>query len=149
MSADPLPIYHAGPSGLYQPTSEERNLAMLAHLSVLVNLFTVVFGPVAAGVIYLIYRDRSRYIAYHALQSLVFQLIVWVGGGALAVGTWVVTGILSIFVIGLCLVPFALAISLLPVIAPVYGLVAAYQTSQGQDFKYWLIGDWLRGTLLN
>jgi hypothetical protein len=149
MSADPLLYSQPGPTGLYQPTSDERNLAMLAHLSVVINLFTGVLGPVAAGLIYLIYRERSRYIAYHALQSLVLQLIVWVGGGALAVGTWVVTGILSIFVIGLCLVPFAIAITLLPVIAPVYGLVGAYQTSQGRDFKYWLIGDWLRGSLLN
>ncbi len=144
MNAQPVPLY---PPESAQPSPEERNMAMFAHLSVLANLVTGVLGPVAAGVIYLVYRDRSRYIAYHALQSLVLQLIVWVGGGALAVGAWIVTGILSIFVIGLCLVPFALAITLLPVVAPVYGAVAAYQTSQGKDFKYWLIGDWLRGTL--
>ena len=161
MSEEALPTFEApmpqleGPSStagipaavVWQPTSEERNLAMLAHLSVLVNLFTGVLGPFTAGLIYLLYRDRSRYIAYHAMQSLVLQLIVWVGGGALVAGAWIVTGILSIFVIGLCLVPFAILLSFLPVIAPVYGVVGAYQTSQGKDFKYWLIGDWVRGTL--
>jgi len=129
------------------PTSEEKNWAMLAHLSVLVNLVTGILGPVAAGIIYFAFRDRSRYIAYHALQSLILQLIVWVGGGALIAGTWAVTGILIAVVVGLCLVPFAILISCIPVIAPVYGIVAAVQTSQGADFKYWLIGDWVRGTL--
>ena len=32
-------------------------------------------------------------------------------------------------------------------IAPIYGIVGAVQTSQGQDFKYWIVGDWARGTL--
>jgi uncharacterized protein len=134
-------------NGSYLPTSDEKNWAMLAHLSVLVNLFTAVLGPVVAGIIYLVYRDRSRYIAYHALQSLILQLIVWVGGGALIGGAWVVTGILSAFIIGLCLIPFAILISLIPLIAPVYGIIGAVRTSQGSDFKYWLIGDWVRGTL--
>ena len=48
--------------------SEERTWAMLAHLSVIVNLFTGFFGPIAALVIYLLFRDRSRYVAYHSLQ---------------------------------------------------------------------------------
>jgi hypothetical protein len=30
----------------------------------------------------------------------------------------------------------------------VYGIVAAVEASQGKDFKYWLIGDWVRGTLV-
>ena len=147
MTAQPLPIIYLNPGSAYTPTTEEKNWAMLAHLSVLVNLFTAILGPVAAAIIYFAFRDRSRYISYHALQSLVLQLIVWVGGGVLVGGAWAVTGILSIFVIGLCLVPFAILISCLPIVAPIYGIVAAIQTSQGSDFKYWLIGDWVRGTL--
>nr|HID12339.1 DUF4870 domain-containing protein [Anaerolineae bacterium] len=57
--------------------SEERTWAMLAHLSVLLNLVTGLLGLVGALVIYL--------------------------GGI--------------------------------------------QCSQGQDFRYWLVGDWVRGTL--
>jgi uncharacterized Tic20 family protein len=149
MTTGTLPTLDKPIGSAYVPTSEEKNWAMLAHLSVLVNLFTAILGPVAAAIIYFAFRDRSRYISYHALQSLILQLIVWVGGGVIVGGTWAVTGILSIFVIGLCLVPFAILISCLPIIAPVYGIVAAIQTSQGSDFKYWLIGDWVRGTLLN
>jgi uncharacterized protein len=28
----------------------------------------------------------------------------------------------------------------------VYGVIGAIQTNQGQDFRYWLIGDWVRST---
>jgi hypothetical protein len=32
-------------------------------------------------------------------------------------------------------------------IAPVVGIIGAIRTSQGQDFKYWWVGDWVRGVL--
>jgi len=127
--------------------SDERTWAMLAHLSVLVNLFTAFLGPVVALIIYLVFRDRSRYVAYQSMQSLVFQLIWWVGGGIVAAILWTVGGVLSAICIGVLLFPLALAASLLPIGALVYGVIGAIQTSQGQDFKYWLIGDWVRGTL--
>jgi len=63
--------------------SEERTWAMLAHLSVLVNLFTGVLGPVVALVIYLVFLPRSKYVAYHAMQSFLFQLVVWCGIGVM------------------------------------------------------------------
>ena len=126
---------------------DERTWAMLSHLSVLLNLVTGFGGPIAALIIYLVYKDRSRYVAYHALQSLVFQLVWWVGGGALAGVSWAVSGVLSAVIIGLLCMPLACVISLLPLAALVYGVVGAVQTSQGQDFKYWLVGDWVRGTL--
>ncbi len=133
-------------STVYEPTSDEKTWATLAHLSVLVNLFTGVLGPAIALVIYLAHKDRSRYVAYQALQSLILQLIVWVGGGVLVALAWIVTGLLIAVVIGLCLIPFAILLSLAPVVAPVYGVVAAVKTSQGDDFRYWLIGDWVRST---
>jgi uncharacterized protein len=130
-------------------TSEERTWAMIAHLSVLVNLFTGILGPVVALVIYYSYKEQSRYVAYQALQSFLLQLIVWVGGGAIIGVVWAITGMLSFVLIGLCLIPFAIVLSLVPAVAPIYGIVAAVETSQGKDFRYWLIGDWVRGTLLN
>ncbi len=128
-------------------SSEERTWAMLAHLSVLINLVTGLLGPVVALVIYLSYKDRSRYVAYHALQSLVLQLVAWVGFGALTGIIWGIVGALSAILIGLCLIPFACAVTLVPLAVPVYGIVAAIETSQGRDFRYWLIGDWVRSTL--
>ena len=127
--------------------SEERTWAMLAHLSILLNLVTGLLGLVAALAIYLIYQNRSRYVAYHALQSLIFQLIAWLGGGALTGIVWMVTGTLSAILIGLLCIPFALVISAIPLASIVYGIVGGIQCSQGQDFRYWLVGDWVRGTL--
>lgn len=139
------------PQEAYVPSqvspSEERTWAMLAHLSTLLNLVTGLLGPVGALVVYLMYKDRSRYIAYHALQSMIFQLIAWVGGGTLAGIAWTLTGILSAIVIGLICIPIALIVSLIPLAAIIYGIVGGIQCSQGQDFRYWLVGDWVRGTL--
>jgi hypothetical protein len=120
---------------------------MLAHLSILLNLITGILGPVGALVIYLVYQDRSRYVAYHALQSLIFQLIVWVGGGGLVAIAWTVTGILSAVIVGILCIPLALLLSLIPIAGLVYGVVGGIQCSQGEDFRYWLVGDWVRGTL--
>src|SRR5262245_2287069 len=72
------------PAPLPLSPADERVWAMLAHLSTLLNLVTGFLGPVAALVIYLAYKDRSRYVAYQAFQSFVFQLIGWVASGALA-----------------------------------------------------------------
>jgi hypothetical protein len=130
---------------------DERTWAMLSHLSVLLNLVTGFGGPIAALVIYLVYKDRSRYVAYHALQAMVFQLIWWFGGGVLIGVMWAIVGALSAILIGLVLIPFALLFTfvfgLLPLGAIIYGVVGGIQVNQGQDFKYWLVGDWMRGTL--
>jgi hypothetical protein len=120
---------------------------MLAHLSVLANLVTGFLGPAIALIIYLVFRERSRYVAYQSMQAFVFQLLWWVGGGVLAGIAWAISGILSVVVIGLCLMPLALLISLIPLGALVYGVIGAIKTNQGQDFQYWLVGEWTRGTL--
>jgi uncharacterized Tic20 family protein len=149
LEAAPRPPVPPRPPIPPQPLSpsDERTWAMLAHLSVLANLVTGLLGPVIALVIYLAFKDRSRYVAYQSMQAFIFQLIWWLGGGALAALAWTISGLLAAILIGCCLMPFALLISLIPLGALVYGAVAAIQTSQGQDFKYWLIGDWVRGTL--
>ena len=126
---------------------DERTWGMLAHLSALFNLVTGFGGPIAALIIYLVYKERSRFVAYHAMQSMVFQLIWWVGAGLLAGISWAVSGALSAIFIGLLCMPFACLLSLLPVGGLIYSIVGAVQVSQGQDFKYWLAGDWVRGTL--
>jgi uncharacterized protein len=128
--------------------ADERTWAMLAHLSVLLNLVTGFFGPIAALVIYLVYRERSRYVAFHSMQSLIFQLVVWVGGGLLAGIAWTISGALTaVMGLGCLLMPLALLLSLLPLIAPIYGIIGAVQTNQGQDFRYWLVADWVRGMI--
>ena len=126
---------------------EERQWAMLAHLGVLANLFSGFLGPIVPLAIYMIYKERSRYVAYQSMQALIFQLIWWVGGGALTGIAWAITGALSAVIIGLLCIPFACVISAMPLVALIYGVYAGIQCNQGQDFKYWLIGDWFRNIL--
>ncbi len=136
---EPLPLSQA----------DERNWAMLAHLSVLINLVTGILGPVVALGIYVIYGKRSRFVAYHSLQAFVNQLIWWVGGGTIIGTAWAISGILSFAIVGLCLMPFACVLTLMPLISIYQGVMAGIKTSQGEDYKYWWVGDWLRGTLEN
>ncbi len=62
---------------------------------------------------------------------------------------WLVTGLLSALLIGLLCIPFALLLTIfvaaMPLAALIYGVIGAIETSQGKDFRYWLVGDWVRG----
>jgi len=74
-------------------TSEERTWAMLAHLSALLGYIVVLGQYIAPLVIYLVYRERSRFVAFHALQALYFQLallLLWV---VVFVATFVTCGL--------------------------------------------------------
>lgn len=134
------------PPGPLSP-SDERTWAMISHLSIVVNLFTAILGPLIPLGIYFIYKDRSRYVAFHSMQAFLFQLVWWVGGGLLAAAAWTISGILAAILIGCLLMPMALVISFIPIAGLVYGVIGAIQTGQGQDFEYWLIGDWTRNML--
>lgn len=127
--------------------ADERTWAMLAHLSVLLNPISGLLGIVASLVIYLVYQNRSRYVAFQSLQALIFQLIFWAGGGILAGVAWAASALLSVVLVGLLCFPVALILTLVPLGAIVYGIVGAIQCSQGQDFRYWLIGDWVQNAL--
>jgi len=146
-SQNVLPPQATMPAPQRLTESDERTWAMLAHLSILLNIITGFLGIVVALIIYLVYKNRSNYVAYQSMQSFVFQLIWWFGGGILIGLMWAITGALSIVLVGLILIPLACVFSLLPLAALVYGIVGAVQTNSGQDFKYWLIGDWVRGEL--
>ena len=125
--------------------AEEKQWAMFAHLSVLINLFTGFLGVAAALVIYLIYKDRSRYVAYHSLQALIFQVICWFGGGVLAIISSMLSGVIPLA--GLVCLPFICIFGIFPLVALIYGTYGGIQINNGQDFKYWMVGDWVRSTL--
>jgi uncharacterized protein len=93
----------AAPGAVTVPVSaaHERSWAALAHLSALLNLFTGFLGPVAAFVVWLVYRERSSVVARHAMRSVVYQS-VWLA--ALFIG-WSVTFFLTAFVVGILLWP--------------------------------------------
>jgi hypothetical protein len=124
--------------------NDERLWAAIAHASILLNLLTAFLGVITPLIIYLVYKDRSRYVAGQAMQAFVFQLVWWVGGGILVGLAWAAVALMSIVLVGLLCVPIAILVSLIPVAACIYGIVGALQAYEGRDFRYWLIADWVK-----
>lgn len=54
------------------PTDEEKMFAMAAHVS---GCVFPLFGP---AVVWFLKKDTSSFVAYHAIQSGIYQLIAWV-----------------------------------------------------------------------
>jgi uncharacterized Tic20 family protein len=147
-------------------TQDERTMAALAHASVVLT-FILALGSGGLGgllgvlvplLIWLTYKEKSAYVSFQALQATVFQavsillmVVVLAVSIILIVVGWTISGALTAVLIGLCLMPFALLITvvlaLLVLILPLaqlgYGLYAAYETYQGRDFRYWLVGETL------
>jgi uncharacterized protein len=119
-------------------TQEEKTWSVLAHLSIFLNLVTGFLGPVAALVIWLVYRDRSSRVAFQALQSMWYQ-VAWLV--ILFVG-WAVTTLLMIVLIGFLLVPVMALITVVPF---VHGAYAAYRVSRDGEYRYPLIADLIEG----
>jgi uncharacterized Tic20 family protein len=119
-------------------SQDERTWSMLALLSILLNLITGIGGPLAALIIWLVYKDRSQKVAFHALQSLWYQ-VAWIV--ILSVG-WFITFILMIVLIGFLLVPVMAIVSVVPFVHQCY---AAYKVSQGVDYRYPIIAGMVDG----
>jgi len=115
-------------------TDEERLWAMLAHLLALLGYVTWLGAYIAPLVIYLVYKDKSHFVAFHALQSLFFQLALLVVAAICA--------LLAITIVLACIaIPLAIVMS---VGALAYIIVAAIRAYNGELFEYWLIGKWAR-----
>ena len=113
---------------------DENTWSVLAHLSVFLNLLTGFLGPIGALVIWLMYKDRSPRVSFHALQSLWYQ-VAWMV--ILTVG-WVVAGILTVVLIGFLLFPVMILLTVVPFVHMGY---AAYKVSQGVDYRYPFVAD--------
>lgn len=116
------------PSGAMSP-SDEKTWSILAHVSVLV-------APIGALIIWLVFKDRSPKVTFHALQALWYQ-IAWI-----VIAYSVLSSILSLVVIGIFMFFLLPLIALVPVVHACYG---AYKISQGEDFRYPYIADRIDG----
>jgi uncharacterized Tic20 family protein len=113
---------------------DEKTWSVLSHLSMFLNLVTGFLGPVAALIIWLVYKDRSSKVAFQALQSMWYQ-IGWLV--ILAVG-WTVTALLLVVLIGFLLIPVMAIVSVVPFVHAGY---AAYRVNQGDDYRYPIAAD--------
>lgn len=159
-----------------QVTDEEKMWAAIAHASAWITALTSVvtvgfLAPISIFiplVIYLMFRKKSDYVAFHALQAFVLQLIGTVGalavflvGGAVWLLGLVIAIALMVILVGFILVPvwalvgllLGVVVALLPVLMVVFGTIAALETYNGRDYRYPRIAAWvdrqLSGGLLN
>ena len=145
---------------------DERTWAALAHGSALLTMavaigtagfgsLLTIFVPLA---IYMIYREKSEYVAHHALQAFAAQVVGIIGFAVLLITVavvWlvllVITGLLSLILIG---IPFFILVFLLGILAlaatfglplgmVVYGMIAAAESWSGHTYSYPWIGDWV------
>jgi len=148
------------------PTRDDLTMAALAHASILITFLIgvgsgglgAILGVLIPLAIWYSYREKSTYTANQALHATAYQvasplsvLVFAVVGSILVLVGWTVSGALTAILIGLCLMPFALLVTLLliagvlvlPVVQLVYGLYAAYEVYQGRDFRYKWVSDWV------
>jgi uncharacterized Tic20 family protein len=142
---------------------DERMWAAIAHGSA---LLTLLVGGLTGGLavlfmlfiplgIYFAYRQRSEFVAYHALQAFALQVLCTVGWLVLLVGGSVLGALLivllAITIIG---IPVALIAALalpllviaslaLPLGMPVFGALAAWKAYRGEWYRYPRIGNWI------
>lgn len=117
-------------------SGDERTWSMLSHLSVLAALIGLM--PLGALIVWLVYKDRSPRVGFHALQALWYQ-VAWL---VILVVGWFVTIVLTFVVIGFLLIPVMLVASIVPL---VHGCYAAYKVYNGEDYRYPYIADRIDG----
>jgi uncharacterized Tic20 family protein len=119
---------------------DERAWSAISHASVLIWPFTG-FLPVVPLIIWLLFRERSPMVSFHAVQSLLYQA-AW-----LVIG--VVSGffltVLAVLTLGLGLILVAPLVFVLCLIPFVHQLYAAYRVLRGADYRYPLIADRVEG----
>jgi uncharacterized Tic20 family protein len=138
-------------------THEERVMAALAHVGIIANGFNLL-GIIAAALLWSTQRKQSPYVAEHALQALVFQVISLLVFLVLFL-LWL--GSLSIFLLPALFRPdlyqfdlplfFRLALptglTILVMFAVgmgSYGLMGALAAWRGRPFAYALVGPFIR-----
>jgi uncharacterized Tic20 family protein len=141
MQQDPNPAGQERPTESHAGTQtmspqDEQTWSILSHLSVLLALVGLM--PFGALLIWLIYKDRSERVRFHALQALWYQ-IAWI---VILVAYALVCTVLSLLIIGIFMFFLLPILAVIPVI---HGCYAAYQVSQGVEYRYPYIADRIEG----
>ncbi len=118
---------------------DERTWSVLAHLSMLLVFVSLI--PFGALLIWLIYKDRSEKVRFHALQALWYQ-VAWI---VIFIAYTLVTVVLSVLTFGLAVIPLVLLGLVLAVVPVIHGCFAAYQVSQGVEYRYPFVADKIEG----
>lgn len=147
-------------------TDDERLWATIAHMSFWLTVVTAIFteGWSVLGmafvplVIYFSFRDKSDFVAFHALQAFAAQVIGTLGWVVLLVigsivfsiaitlaglASVVLIGIPFVIVFSLLFVVFVLAMLAVPVVVFILSLIGGINAYNGNDFRYPIIAQWI------
>ena len=113
--SDIAPLDHLE-SENYQPTTDEKTMALLAHV------LTILVGFIAPLVIFFVKKDESEYVREHAVESLNFQISVFIYAAVCIPLVFVIVGIPLLILIGTG--------------ALVLAIVATIKAAEGKDYKY-------------
>src|SRR5918996_3260261 len=105
-----VPEDHPGASTQTMSAQDERTWSIIAHASVLLALVGLM--PFGALLVWLLYKDRSRKVRFHALQALWYQ-IAWI---VILVAYTLVSLILSLVIIGIFMFLLLPILALIPLI---------------------------------
>ena len=114
---------------------DEQTWSVISHLSVLAGLIGLM--PFGALIVWLIYKDRSPRVRFHAAQALWYQ-IAWIVILVVYVFVTIILSIITLGIAAILLVPLGFLIALVPF---VHGCYAAYKVNQGVDYRYPFIAD--------
>lgn len=117
-----------------QNSSNDKLLALIAHLSI----FTGVGYVLVPLIVWMVYRDKSGFVAHHSRQALIFQLGMVVLGSVFALLGFAV-GFLSAGLGFFLFLPAALIASVVVLIPSIF---ASVQTLNGLEYRYPLTGSY-------
>ena len=127
--ATPPPGYQAPPPGYQAPPpgyagaqpplsdSDQRMWAMLSHIG------PIVLGFIAPLVIWLVFKERGRFVEEQAKESLNFQIMLAIAG----VVFWIIT-IITLGIGGILFLTFLVAL--------VFMIMAAIAANKGEPYRY-------------
>lgn len=104
----------------------ELNWAALSHLSAFLGYFSGIGFWAGPLVCWLVFQQRSRFVAEHAKEALNFNLSLLIYG--------LIVGALCFVLIGFLILPFFIAAVV--VVQVVLPIVAAIQSKDGRPYRY-------------
>jgi uncharacterized Tic20 family protein len=112
----------AGPAATLSPTRDERQWAMLCHVSAMLMYVTAIGGLVAPFVIWLLKREEMPFVADQGKETINFQITILLALAAAVVLMLVVVG----FVLFWALLAFHFVVT----------IVAAVKVTEGVAYRY-------------
>ena len=105
-------------------SQDDKTMAMLSYI---LGIFTGFIGPL---VLWLIKKDQSKFVAYHALQALFLHAVVTIG--------YLVSSVLIAVLVGLLTYPAFFVLGL------AFSIIAGLAANRGEWYEIPVIGKFAR-----